>query len=414
VKVKKSLWIIVVALVLVAFFLRARILNGTKETIFAQQPIAVGYLPFIVKPLPPTNTPTATATATATASPTITTTPTATPTSTSTTTPTTTGTATTTPTPTATPTSTVTPTATSTPTATATRPGVTPPAGMIYVDRHSVALFDDIPANYLAAAAALDMFYMDRSVGQNISVGLTCLSSPHASAPNHCKRYNHVPQHPEFSVDPSEVYWAGTYDRTNWDYVVWPQGCGSWQQKVGCFLDYATSHLGEYDVVSFQFSYLEVESGTIANQPGGFFTANANNYDVYDLVAFETAHPDKVMIYWTSSLARSIGTAVSESFNIQMRQFAIDNEKVLFDVADILTHTPDGTPCYDNRDGVPFTGSNGSENFPDDGLNIPAICPQYTTEFDGGHLGSISAGMIRVSKAYWVLMAQIAGWEPNP
>lgn len=28
-----------------------------------------------------------------------------------------------------------------------------------------------------------------------------------------------------------------------------------------------------------------------------------------------------------------------------------------------------------------------------------------------GHLGSISAGGIRVAKAFWVLMAQIAGWQ---
>jgi hypothetical protein len=84
----------------------------------------------------------------------------------------------------------------------------------------------------------------------------------------------------------------------------------------------------------------------------------------------------------------------------------------LFDVADILTHDPDGNPCYDNRDGVPYSAPGQSENFPDDGLDIPALCQHYTSEADGGHLGSPSAGMIRVTKAFWVLMAQIAGWEP--
>ena len=40
-----------------------------------------------------------------------------------------------------------------------------------------------------------------------------------------------------------------------------------------------------------------------------------------------------------------------------------------------------GLPCcYDNRDGIAYQ----TENNPDDGLNIPAICPQYTTETEGG------------------------------
>jgi hypothetical protein len=83
-------------------------------------------------------------------------------------------------------------------------------------------------------------------------------------------------------------------------------------------------------------------------------------------------------------------------------------------VADILSHRPDGQPCYDNRDGVPYNNGARSENYPNDGINTEAICPQYTTEVDGGHLGAVSAGKIRVAKAFWVLMAQIQGWNPSP
>jgi hypothetical protein len=90
-----------------------------------------------------------------------------------------------------------------------------------------------------------------------------------------------------------------------------------------------------------------------------------------------------------------------------MRDYARVHDLVLFDVADILSHDPAGNPCYDNRDGVAYL----DEDHPDDNLDIPAICPQYTTETEGGHLGSISAGGIRVAKAFWVLMARIAGWD---
>ncbi len=134
---------------------------------------------------------------------------------------------------------------------------------------------------------------------------------------------------------------------------------------------------------------------------------------MYDLEAYEAAHPEMEFIYWTTSLSRAIGSPEAESFNDQMRQYAIANGKPLFDVADILSHDPDGNPCYDNRDGRPYVGETESENYPDDGRNTPAICPHYTTEVDGGHLGSVSLGKIRAAKAFWVLMAQLSGWNPG-
>ena len=36
----------------------------------------------------------------------------------------------------------------------------------------------------------------------------------------------------------------------------------------------------------------------------------------------------------------------------------------------------------------------------------------YTTELDGGHLGSVSGGKIRAAKAFWIVMARLAGWTP--
>jgi hypothetical protein len=167
-------------------------------------------------------------------------------------------------------------------------------------------------------------------------------------------------------------------------------------------------------VLTYQFSYLNVmDTDNIADPNVGFFANNANKYDVYDLEAFLAQHPDKIFFYWTSSLARNIGNQVSTDFNNQMRTYALENDKILFDVADILSHTPTGAPCYDNRDGVQYCSQAGAcENWPDDGIQYPAICQEYTTEADGGHLGSVSSGGLQVVRAYWVLMARIAGWNP--
>lgn len=303
------------------------------------------------------------------------------------------------------------------PTAVTEPPPLTPnPSGGIapVVDHRSVALFDMIPEEYIERAAGLRMVYIDRSVGNNISEALDCLMSPNEqSAPNHCRRTEHPD--PEFSVGIQALAWShpGGYDRSNWVFQEWPDGCSLWSQKVDCFLEVAGSAVDQFDVLSYQLSYLAVDGSSDINDPQhGFFSDDPNHADVYDERAFEDKHPEKVFIYWTTSLARSIGTREATEFNQAMRSYAVTNGKPLFDVSDILSHDPQGNPCFDNRDGRRYDNGNRFENHPDDGLEIPAICPHYTSEIDGGHLGTVSVGKIRVAKAFWVLMAQIAGWSP--
>lgn len=274
------------------------------------------------------------------------------------------------------------------------------------INRNSVDLFDQIPPQYINAAANLRMLFIDRSVGSNINDGLTCLAFNSVNtAPSHCKR----PSAEVVGYTPSS-----SYNRNNWTYQFWPSDAVEWEGSLGAFISTVTPRLNLLDVVSFQFSYLAVDNNsTITNPSLGFFAHTPQIKDVYDLNDFETNNPNKIVIYWTSSLARSIGTNVSQQFNESMRQYAVNNNKVLFDVADIESHAPNGQPCYDNRDGVYYSNGNSSENYPNDYLNIPALCQEYTTEKDGGHLGSVSAGKIRIAKAMWVLMARLAGWNPG-
>jgi hypothetical protein len=289
------------------------------------------------------------------------------------------------------------------------------PEGAIVVDHRSVELFEAIPEEYLQAAAALDMFFMDRSVGFNIHNSLDCLAFPSdEAAPSRCRRWEHV--QPQWSADPARSGWSrpGGYDRSRWVFQTWPESdCATWRDEIRCFMEVMDESIGTYDVVSFQFSYLEVSPGSDIADPGtGFFSDDPGRMDAFDLRAYEAGHADQSFIYWTTSLARGIGSAEAVDFNEQMRALAIESGRPLFDVADILSHDPGGQPCFDNRDGVPYNNGNQSEDYPDDGLDLPAICPDYTTETDGGHLGRVAIGGIRVAKAFWVLMAQIAGWRP--
>jgi hypothetical protein len=304
------------------------------------------------------------------------------------------------------------------------------PSQAIIVDHTSVDLFEQIPEEYLSKARALKMVFVDASVGKNIDDTLSCLTSPNwAASPSACrndyidpdwnwKTFNRadlesgrVPPRILFTPDPVK------YNRQNWIFE--PKG-GGWTDLAQAFInDIAPSYLDSTDVLSFQFNYFHVaDFSNIADPNKGFFAENSASYDYKDLENLIAQHPDKTFFYWTTSLARSIGTQVAVDFNNQMRQYVLENNLILLDAADILSHTDQGLPCYDNRDAIEYCSlrADGStikcENEPDDGLQIPAICQDYTTEPDAGHLGSVSAGGIRLAKAMWVLMARIAGWQP--
>lgn len=267
------------------------------------------------------------------------------------------------------------------------------------------------------------MLFSDRSVGQNITDALDCLVAPSwADSPASCRRdyidahwnwitftqtdyvNNLVPARIMFAPDPVR------YNRNNWTFEA---RSGTWSELTQDFIQsLAPAYINSKDVLSYQFSYLNVgESDDIANPNTGFFSNNPNRYDVHDLQAYMNRYPNKIFFLWTTSLARGIGTQTATQFNNQMRQYGVDHRYFVFDVADIESHTENGAACYDNRDSVPYCNDANCENYPNDGQLLPAICQDYTTETDGGHLGSVSAGKVRIAKAFWVLMARIAGWD---
>ncbi len=287
----------------------------------------------------------------------------------------------------------------------------------------------------------MTMVFMDRSVGVNIHEGLDCLTYPSwPDALASCRRdyydsdwnwktYSEqdyinglVPATILFDPDPVR------YDRSNWSFQY---HAGSWEELVQDFVQVQVpAYVQSNDILSFQFSYLNIDEGSTIdgewNPDGsytpGFFDAdpgNPNRWDISDLEALEAQYPGKTFIYWTSSLARNIGSTDGENFNNQMRQYALANDKILFDVADIEAHDPAGNACFDSRDGYCYCNSSDCEDYSqqgqscdwDDGLQIPAICQEYTTETLGGHLGSVSGGKIQIVKGLWVLMARIAGWD---
>lgn len=267
----------------------------------------------------------------------------------------------------------------------------------IIIDHNSIALFDQIPDSYIQAAAAKKFLFIDRSVGSNINDGLNCLASGNsfASASNSCK-----------SNLTESTYRSHTkYNRSNWVFSHY--GDGGWYNNVSNYItntnlqsatrESYTPNYSSFDVINFQFSYLDVApTSDITSATSGFFIPYPGNTrsirDIHDMAQFETSYPNTNFVYATTSLARNIGTTVSTAFNSQMRDYALRNNKALLDIADIESHDTSGNPCT-------YSGQ-------------PAMCAEYTSEANGGHL-SYGLSRQRLAKAMWVLMAQLSGWEPG-
>jgi hypothetical protein len=145
----------------------------------------------------------------------------------------------------------------------------------------------------------------------------------------------------------------------------------------------------DFDVVTLTFDYVDLQDGF--NMDDDFFSTETNKPSYRDLEALAELHPDKIFVWWTSNLARVIGTPDSQHFNDQIRAHVAANGGVLFDMADIESRAPDGSLCTDST-----------------GRGIPAICQDYTTDKRAGHLNAL--GKQRVARALWVLMARLAGW----
>jgi hypothetical protein len=80
-------------------------------------------------------------------------------------------------------------------------------------------------------------------------------------------------------------------------------------------------------------------------------------------------------------------------FNVALRSWVGQSpDRMLVDLADIVSHRPDGSLC--TRNGYPRT------------------CDEYSGEETGGHLTS-GWSKVRAAKAFWIAMARLAGWNPQ-
>ena len=120
----------------------------------------------------------------------------------------------------------------------------------------------------------------------------------------------------------------------------------------------------------------------------------------------ERDYPDVTFVYMTGHLDGTSETGKLNLRNNQIRNYCIANSKVLFDFADIESYDPSGN-YFLNRganDGCYYDGGNWADEW----------CSAHS-----GECASCSCAHSRClncqlkGKAFWWMMARIAGWVPN-
>ncbi|MDQ1265087.1 MAG: hypothetical protein QG635_237, partial [Bacteroidota bacterium] len=190
----------------------------------------------------------------------------------------------------------------------------------IIIDHTSVGKFSEISEEKIQKEIPIRVMFRHASVGTTINNGLDCISGSRKS-PKECT-----------------VFPIGKYDRSNWSFQ--PRGNSGWYGKVDDFVAEVDKQADNFDVFSFKYCYLEGLDGIL--EPCGSTFDPAKVQKAWDYLrdgyeTLESKYTDKVFIWWTIPLTQ-VGMKCTDSLNSRIREYCRNNNKILFDIADIESY----------------------------------------------------------------------------
>jgi hypothetical protein len=248
--------------------------------------------------------------------------------------------------------------------------------GNAIIINHLNTNLSKIPSSYIQLAKQLTFQYAHRSDGNNIFEGLGYLynqnstfrynsqsnSLPSQTNPPGIRIMNGNP--PTNSYSTSDLYWSTSSGRNatinNWNTHLYNYSMWSWCDEL------------TYYSLSQTQTYLDTMSSMEAN------------------------YPNQKFIYMTAYTENGDSQTVAN--NQLIRNYAIANNKILYDFEDIGKYDPDGV-YYPNADRGCTWCTSWCNSHPSDCTNLPSC----------SHSHGFSC--VQKGKAFWWMMARLAGWD---
>jgi hypothetical protein len=243
------------------------------------------------------------------------------------------------------------------------------PKSNVVIDHNNWDWYFNQSSDLPEKVAQLKIFFSHASVGANILQGLKDLNTASAT------------KYPLAQVAVKGIPPSTTAKGVLYEY---PRGNPNWAEKVTSFKSYIDNgwQSPTVQIVLNKFCYIDQ-------------SANLQTY-IDSMVALEAKYPTTVFVYWTMPLMTSGDTdaVLRSQFNQGLRNWlSTQNNKVLFDIADIEAWSPDvKMQSFTNKDVIHqklYTG--------------------YSS--DGGHLNE--AGMNRMASAFYSLLGKTCVTFPD-
>ncbi len=240
------------------------------------------------------------------------------------------------------------------------------PALALVVDHQNIDQVAGLPQSTMDLIAEQSWYFMHASVGQNMINGMNALTAMEPT------RYQLAVSSIGDNPPPPDPDTGVVFENH--------RGNPPWDVKIAMFEE-AVADLGwrapSVSVVMNKLCYDD-------------WAADAEVY-LASMVALEAEYPATTFVYTTEPLrVNEDGTnALRTVFNEAIRAYCVANNRLLFDIADIESHDPDGNPVTYEYNGQVY----------------PKLYSGYTD--DGGHLNS--DGAMRVALGWYATAAAITG-----